>query len=121
MGHTTYSGHLLKRLMDEFAWSTPDKVTLMQNFELDKQSDNLNKYFDPYGYDLSLDEDLVMEQILANLNETPLGQVLKKIAALPEIRKDKVLDVRQQLTNGSYDLNSRLDDALEKVLEDLTL
>ena len=92
----------------------------MHKFDLDKHSENLNRYFDPNGYDLALDEDLVMEQILTNLNTTPIGQVLKKIAALPEVRQDKVLDVRQQLTDGSYDLNSRLDDALEKVLEDLT-
>jgi len=46
--------------------------------------------------------------------------VLKKIASLPEIRKDKVIDVRQQLTDGKYNLNERLDIALDKVLEDLT-
>ena len=66
------------------------------------------------------DEDLLMEQILENINTTPIGQVLKKIASLPEVRKEKVLDVRQQLTEGKYDLNKRLDIALEKALEDLT-
>ncbi|MBL7154481.1 MAG: flagellar biosynthesis anti-sigma factor FlgM [Phycisphaerae bacterium] len=60
-----------------------------------------------------------MEQILENIHSTPIGQVLKKIASLPEVRKDKVLDVRRQLTEGKYDLNERLDVALEKVLEDL--
>ena len=67
------------------------------------------------------DEDLVMEQILENLNTTPIGKVLKRIASLPEVRKQKVLDVRRQLTEGKYDLNSRLDVALDKVLEDLTM
>ena len=66
------------------------------------------------------DEDLLMEQILENINTTPIGQVLKKIASLPEVRKEKVLDVRQRLTEGKYDLNERLDIALEKVLDDLT-
>ena len=65
-------------------------------------------------------EDLIMEQILENINTTPIGQVLKKIASLPEIRKEKVLDVRQRLTKGQYDLNERLDIVLDKVLEDLT-
>ena len=61
-----------------------------------------------------------MEQILENINTTPIGQVLKKIALLPEVRRKKVLNVRQQLTEGKYDLNNRLDVALDKVLEDLT-
>ncbi len=65
-------------------------------------------------------EDMVLEQILENVNSTPIGQVLKKIASLPEVRKKKVLDVRQQLSEGHYDLNERLDFALDKVLEDLT-
>ena len=61
-----------------------------------------------------------MEQILENINTTPIGQVLKKIASLPEIRKEKVLEVRRQLNKGKYDLNGRLDIALDRVLELLT-
>lgn len=71
--------------------------------------------------DLSGNEDLVMEQILANINTTPIGQVLKKIAVLPEIRQEKVLDVRRKLTEGKYDIGDRLDVALDKVLENLTI
>lgn len=70
--------------------------------------------------DLADDEDLLMEQILENINTTPIGQVLKKIACLPEVRKKKIMDVRQQLTEGKYDLKKRLDIALDKALEDLT-
>jgi hypothetical protein len=66
------------------------------------------------------EQDLLMEQILENINTTPIGQVLKKIATLPEVRKEKVLDVRQQLSKGKYRLNERLDIALDRVLEDLT-
>ncbi|MHC4475581.1 MAG: hypothetical protein ACYTEL_08040 [Planctomycetota bacterium] len=65
-------------------------------------------------------QDLLMEQILENINTTPIGQVLKRIASLPEVRRRKVLDVRRQLTDGKYDLNQRLDIALDRVLEDLT-
>jgi len=68
---------------------------------------------------LSLDEDMVMDKIIENINSTPIGQVLKKIAALPEVRKEKVMDVRQKLTSGQYDLSERLDAALDRVLEDL--
>ncbi len=66
------------------------------------------------------DDDVFMEKILENLNTTPIGHVLKKIASLPEIRKDKILSVRRQLTDGKYDLNERLNLAMDKVLEDLT-
>ena len=66
------------------------------------------------------DEDLIMEKILENINNTPIGQVLKKIASLPEVRRDKVLDVRRQLNEGKYNLNERLDIAVDKVLEELT-
>jgi hypothetical protein len=69
---------------------------------------------------LAPDQDLMMEQILASIHSTPIGQVLKRIAALPEIRKEKVLDVRRKITEGQYDLNERLDVAVDKVLEQLT-
>ena len=83
----------------------------------DYQPENL---YDPMQNDISLDEDIVMEQILENINHTPIGLVLKKIASLPEVRKDKVLDVRKRISQGSYDISDRLDEALDKVLEDLT-
>lgn len=69
---------------------------------------------------LAAEQDLLMEQILENINTTPIGQVLKKIATLPEVRKEKVLDLRQRLGTGNYQLNDRLDAALDRVLEDLT-
>jgi hypothetical protein len=66
------------------------------------------------------DKDLLMEQILENINTTPIGQVLKKIACLPEVRRKKIMNVRQQLTEGKYDLKKHLDIALDKALEELT-
>ncbi|MHC4156202.1 MAG: flagellar biosynthesis anti-sigma factor FlgM [Planctomycetota bacterium] len=69
--------------------------------------------------ELTLDKDLLMEQILENINNTPIGQVLKKIASLPEVRQEKVLDVRRRLTQGKYDLSGRLDIVLDRVLADL--
>ena len=89
----------------------------MPNINFDdrnRQRDSINEE------NSAADEDLLMEQILENINTTPIGQVLKKIASLPEVRKEKVLDVRRQLTEGKYNLNERLDVALDKVLEDLT-
>lgn len=65
------------------------------------------------------ENDLLMEQILENINTTPVGKVLKNIASLPEIRQEKVLGIRRQITEGNYDLNGRLDSVIDKVLEDL--
>jgi hypothetical protein len=79
-----------------------------------------DRIMDMANESLSEDTDLVMEQILENISSTPIGQVLKKIASLPEVRKKKVLDLRQQLTAGRYDVADHLNTALDKVLEDLT-
>ncbi len=91
----------------------------MQHFNSNSRFESRNRQAGPVNRN-SDDKDLLMEQILENINTTPIGQVLKKIASLPEVRKEKVLNVRRQLTEGKYDLNNRLDIALDKVLEDLT-
>ncbi len=71
-------------------------------------------------HNLAEDQDLIMEHILDNINATPIGKLLKKIACLPEVRQDKILNVRQQLTEGSYKVNDRLNLAMDRVLEELT-
>jgi hypothetical protein len=111
--------------MDNFACGFADKVVIMADFTHNNRftnpsnasvaSNNIDSALDG----LTADNDLLMEQILENMNNTPIGQVLKKIAALPDARRQKVLRVRRQLTEGRYELNERLDLALEKVLDDL--
>jgi hypothetical protein len=92
----------------------------MPEFEINDRVNCQNRQVIPAVKTSAPDDDIIMEEILENLNATPIGQVLKKIASLPEIRKDKVLNVRRQLTDGKYDLNERLNIALDRVLEDLT-
>ncbi|MHC4324649.1 MAG: flagellar biosynthesis anti-sigma factor FlgM [Planctomycetota bacterium] len=92
----------------------------MAEFDSNNRFERENHQVDPVGEVLTPDKDAMMEQILDNINTTPIGQVLRKIASLPEVRKEKVLDVRRQLTEGKYDLDERLDVALDKVLEYLT-
>ncbi|MCX5646862.1 MAG: flagellar biosynthesis anti-sigma factor FlgM [Phycisphaerae bacterium] len=82
-------------------------------------AEDSEQWANPIEAGLAHDEDLIMEQILENINHTPLGQVLKKIASLPEIRQQKVLRLRRQITTGRYDLTERLDEIVDKVLEDL--
>ena len=115
--------------MEIFAGGLIDKAILMSDFThnnwLADQRSNLEPTSGELGEsvfdDLIADDDLLMEQILDNMNSTPLGQVLKKIAVMPEVRKQKVLKVRRQLTEGKYNLTERLDLALEKVLDDLKI
>ncbi len=97
------------------------KVVWMPDFDSNNSFEDKERQVYPVDENMAPDMDSIMEQILENINTTPIGQVLKKIASLPEVRKEKVLDVRRQLTEGKYDLNERLDVALDKVLEDLTM
>ena len=105
--------------MDTFACSQFNRVLKMPDFGSNSCAEGQNRGSDFLNESPIRDEDLLMEQILENIDTTPIGQVLKKIASLPEVRREKILDVRQQLTKGQYDLNGRLDVALEKVLNDL--
>jgi hypothetical protein len=92
----------------------------MPNIDYSECFDDRSQNAEMVDKDLIKEQDWLMEQILENINTTPIGQVLKRIASLPEVRREKILDVRQQLNKGSYNLSERLDGALDKVLEDLT-
>ena len=91
----------------------------MPDFDFKNCSQNENRE-GGLSEEMLAEQDLLLEHIMDNLNHTPVGQVLKKIASLPEVRQQKVLNVRQQLTSGNYDLSERLDVVLDKVLEELT-
>ena len=88
----------------------------MNDFVSNNRSEEQHQENESIKNGFVLDEDLVMEQILDNLNNTPLGQVLKNIASLPEVSREKVLGVRRQLTDGKYDVNRRLDVVVDRVL-----
>ena len=92
----------------------------MTDFDSREQFEDLNAENGFNEESLAADSDLVMEQILDNINSTPIGQVLRKIASLPEVSQKRILGLRQEITKGSYDLNDRLDVALDRVLEELT-
>ncbi len=58
--------------------------------------------------------------ILGNRSTTFQEEALKRIASLSPIRQGKVLDIRRQIADGTYELADRLDQAIERVLEALT-
>jgi len=72
------------------------------------------------GRDASPNDDGLMEQILENMRSTPWEEALKRIASSPHIRRGKVLSVRRQLTEGTYQIEDRLDGAIDGVLEAIT-
>ena len=69
------------------------------------------------GSDTSSDGDVLMEQILENMSSTPWEEVLKRIACSPHIRRDKVLSIRRQITEGTYEIENRLGRAIDRVRE----
>lgn len=125
IGHTTYSGKAavgkirrfrLQRILQSVSMPDFDFNDFSQRQNRENKAENAGELSE----EMLAEQDLLMEEIVNNLNSTPMGQVLKKLASLPEVRQQKVLNVRQQLTSGSYDLGERLDVVLDKVLEELT-
>jgi hypothetical protein len=71
---------------------------------------------------LNLDsEEFSDEQIFGHLQSNPLGRLLRLIASLPEVRKDKVLRARREIRDNTQEIDSRLDLALDRVLEELIM
>lgn len=70
--------------------------------------------------DVSPSDDGLMEQILDNMRSTPWEEVLKRIASSPHIRRGKVLSIRRQITEGTYEIEDRLDGAIDRVLKAIT-
>jgi hypothetical protein len=121
VGHTTYSGYKASdEEMDAFVCSWLNKVIKMPDYDYSGCFKGQGRQIDSVNEAMAPGEDVTMEQILDNINNTSLGQVLKRIASLPDVRREKILRVRRQLTEGKYDLSTRLNVALDKVLEDLT-
>jgi negative regulator of flagellin synthesis FlgM len=48
-----------------------------------------------------------------------LAAFLSRLAELPEDRARKVVEVRQQIANGTYETSEKLDQAVERLAKDL--
>jgi anti-sigma28 factor (negative regulator of flagellin synthesis) len=70
-------------------------------------------------YELNPSDDLRTEEMLQNSPRTPLGQLLDKIAQMPEVRYEKVTTVRRQINMGEYQIDEKLDASIDKLLEEL--
>ena len=65
--------------------------------------------------------DFPTERIVHHLETNPLGRLLKLIAALPEVRYEKIEHARRQLSLSDEMLDARLDLALDRVFEELAI
>jgi hypothetical protein len=59
-------------------------------------------------------------QLLRHMETNPLGQLLKLIATLPDVRYDKIERARQQLVLSDEALDERVNLALDRMFEELT-
>ena len=70
---------------------------------------------------LGLKDDCKTEELLQAGAKTPLGQLLERMAKLPEVRFEKVLSLRRQICRGQYKLDEKLDAIADKMLEELLI
>lgn len=64
-------------------------------------------------------QDFFADKIMDNIHNTPLGKLLGIIAALPEIRQEKVEQGRRICRRKDAELDDQLDAAMDRVLEEL--
>ena len=57
---------------------------------------------------------------LGNRNTTPPERAMQRIASLPPVRRDKVIDIRRRIADGTYGLADRLDKTIDRVVEAIT-
>jgi negative regulator of flagellin synthesis FlgM len=50
---------------------------------------------------------------------SPLGQMLDGISRLPEIRHEKVAEIRRQIAEGVYETPVKLELALDRLIDEL--
>jgi anti-sigma28 factor (negative regulator of flagellin synthesis) len=58
--------------------------------------------------------------IVGDKNTPSQEEALERIAFLPPIRQGKVLDIRRQIADGTYEVADRLDAVIDRVLEAIT-
>jgi len=65
-------------------------------------------------------ENLLSEGADENARDKITASALQGVTSLPVVRREKVLAIRKQLAEGTYDLDERLDVVLDGLLADLT-
>ncbi len=50
---------------------------------------------------------------------SPEAEMLSQVHNLPEVRQDRVAEIRAQIKNGTYDTDEKLDIALSRLLDEI--
>lgn len=53
------------------------------------------------------------------LDISPEADLINQVHSLPDIRADRVADIRAQIASGAYDSPEKLDLALERLLDEI--
>ncbi|MBN1126406.1 MAG: flagellar biosynthesis anti-sigma factor FlgM [Sedimentisphaerales bacterium] len=86
--------------------------------EVHESMDMASEQQERFAEFLDIDTDYVAEGLLENIGASPLGRLLRIIGNLPEIRQEKVGEVRRRLDRDEYEIGEHLDIALDRVLEE---
>ena len=68
---------------------------------------------------LMVDAKSTREELIAENQDSPIGRLLEAIGSLPEVRQEKVDQVRSQIDRGEYNIGDNLDVALDRVIEEI--
>jgi len=72
------------------------------------------------GGEPSPSDDVAMEHILETIHTTPWEVVLNRIASLVGVRRGKVMNIRRQIAQGTYNVEDRLERATDRILEEVS-
>ena len=89
-----------------------------QNYDVQGQKDSQDFFATRFSDAMDMDLDSPDDELIENINSTPLGRLLKIIGSLPEIRQEKVVHVKRRIDHDQYEIGENLDAALDKVLEE---
>jgi negative regulator of flagellin synthesis FlgM len=53
------------------------------------------------------------------LDLSEAGQIAARMAEIPDVRADRVADIRAALANGTYETADKLDTAVERLLDEI--
>ena len=53
------------------------------------------------------------------LDISPEAEMLSQVHNLPEVRQDRVAEIRAQIAKGTYDTDDKLDMALSRLLDEI--
>jgi hypothetical protein len=84
-----------------------------------RQSGGLNKPPEVTG-EPSPNSGAVTQPVPETPDATPGQAALRRIGSLPGVRRGKVLNIRRQIAEGTYDVEDRLGRATDRVLRDVS-